>query len=98
MQRHRQPGLVEALVIGRVQHIERAARPQTAASEEAPRAPVVQERPPNSEPPEPPPLRRRNARWDLIDALASPAALRHAILLQEILGPPKALRQDYVSP
>lgn len=92
MQRQRTNELLEALRTGREQLIADAAQPQSTAPRDVPREETVREFAPERESPTPAPVPRMNARGDLLAALSSRQALRRAILLQEVLGPPKALQ------
>ncbi len=95
MQRQRTDELLQALVTGREQLIEEAVQARSTASRAGPQeeaAREVRERAPRRETPAPAPVPRTDARGELLAALASRQALRRAILLQEVLGPPKALQ------
>jgi hypothetical protein len=81
------------------------AVPETAPREPARREVVLPERPreewglgeeerPAPRPRAAPAPPRPDVRRELVADLASPSGLRRAFLLQEILGPPKALRDD----
>ena len=92
MQRQRTDELLEALVTGREHLIVDAAQPRSTAPRDAPREDAVREPAARREPPVPVPVPRTDARAELLAALTSRQALRRAILLQEVLGPPKALQ------
>ncbi len=92
MQRHRRNELLEALVTGREHLIEEAAQAWSTTRRDAPPEEAVREPVTRSTIPTPAPQPRRNARRELLDALSSRQALRRAILLHEVLGPPKALQ------
>ena len=93
MQRHRKDELLEALVTGREHLIEDAAQSRSTAPRDVPHEEAVREPAPKREPPAPPPVPRTTARAELLQALTSGQALRRAILLYEVLGPPKALER-----
>ena len=95
MQRQRTDELLEALSTGREQLIEEAVQSRSTAPREAPREEAVREvreRAPRREPPARAAVARTDARGELLAALASPQALRRAILLEEGLGPPNGLQ------
>ena len=93
MQRHRTDELLEALVTGREHLIADAAQLRRTAPRDVPHEEAVRERAPKRETPAPASGPRTNARGELRAALASGHALRRAILLHEVLGPPKALER-----
>ena len=95
MQRPHTDEPLAALSTGWEQLIEVAAQARSTAPREVPREDAVREvwePAPRKEPPAPAPIPRTDARGELLQALASRQALRRAILLQEVLGPPKALQ------
>ena len=92
MQRHRRDELLGALVTGREHLIEEAVRARSTAPRDVPREEAVRERTPRRETAAPVPVPRPDPRGELLQALASRQALRRAILLHEVLGPPKALQ------
>ena len=92
MQRQRRDELLEALSTGREQLIEEAVQSRSTARRDAPPEEAVRESAPRKETPAPAPLPRTTPRGELLQALASRQALRRAILLHEVLGPPKALQ------
>ncbi len=95
MQRQRRDGLLAALSVGWEQLIEEAAQARSIAPREVPREDAVREvrEPvPRRETSAPAPVPRTDARGELLAGLASREALRRAILLQEVLGPPKGLQ------
>ena len=93
MHRQRTDELLEALTAGREQLIadelrRRSTAPPAAPAERPVRAPAH-----DAATPAPTAAPAPNARRELIDALRSRQALRRAILLHDILGPPKALER-----
>ena len=94
MQRHRADGPLEALAAGREHLIEEAAQSWRTARRDVPRERAVRGPAAGSEVPVPAPLPRATARGELLGALRSRQALRRAILLHEILGPPQALERS----
>ena len=95
MQRQRADEPLEALSTGREQLIEEAVQSRSTGPSDLPREEAVREvraRAPRREPPAPAPVPRTDARGELLAALTSRQALRRAILLQEVLGPPKGLQ------
>ena len=92
MQRHRTDERLEALVAGREHLIAEAAQARSTAPRDVPREEAVQEPAPRRETAAPAPVPRTNARGELRAALSSGPALRRALLLHEVLGPPKALQ------
>ena len=98
MQRHHKDELLAALVTGREQFIDEAAQARSTAARDVPQRDVlheeaVREPAPRREVPAPAPVPSTNARGELLDTLTSRQALRRAILLHEVLGPPKALER-----
>ena len=92
MQRHRTDELVEALVAGREPRLEEAAQSRHTAPRAVPHEEAVREPALRREAAAPVPVPRTTARGELLAALSSGPALRRAIVLQEVLGPPKALQ------
>ena len=92
MERQRERGRWEALATGREPLIEAPLWPEAAASEEVSREQPIRERVPRPELPIPPPARTPHIRHALINELTSRGALRRAILLHEVLGPPRSLQ------
>ena len=93
MQRHRTDELLEALVTGREHLIADAAQSRSTAPRAVPHEEAVREPNRKREPPALTPVPRTTAHGELRAALASGHALRRAILLREVLGPPKALER-----
>ena len=93
MQRHRTDELLEALVTGREHLIEDAAQSRSTAPRDVPHEEAVREPAHKREPPAQTPVPRTNPRGEILDMLTSGHALRRAILLHEVLGPPKALER-----
>ena len=92
MQRQRRDELLEALSTGREQLIEEAVQSRSTARRDAPPEEAVREPSPRRETSAPAPVPRTTARSELLAALTSRQALRQAILLHEVLGPPKSLQ------
>ena len=92
MHRHRTDERLEALVTGREQRREEVAQSRRTVPREVPHEEAVREPVPGRETPAPAPVPRTTVRSELLAALSSGPALRRAILLQEVLGPPKALQ------
>lgn len=92
MQRRRTDGLVEALVTGQEQFVDEAVHSRSAAANggrgEAARRAVR----PAREVPVPAAASKTTARGELWAVLTSRRELRRAILLHDVLGPPKGLQ------
>jgi hypothetical protein len=90
MQRIREVGLLQALVDGREDVIERGL------PSEAPSPPAVEERARDrakpADPSSPPPPSRLPPARDLRRLLGSRRSLRQAMIVSEVLGPPTSLR------
>ena len=90
-------GLVEALTAGREPSLARAITPQSTSDEVLAWERTFRERRgtdraarAEAPPPSPPPT--ENAREELLRLLRARRSLRLAVLVQEVLGPPKSLR------
>jgi len=83
-----------ARIAGGEQFLEDTAQPRSTAPREVPHEEVARARAPRKETPAAMSARRSDARRELLAALASRQALRRAILLHEVLGPPKALQPE----
>ena len=92
MQRIRDVGLLQALVDGREDVIRQVLR------SEAPVPPAVEEqareRAKPAEPPSPAPSNRPPPARTLRRLLGSRRSLRQAMIVSEVLGPPKSLRRE----
>ncbi len=94
MQAHRTDELLATRVTGREPRLEEAAQSRDTAPRDIPHENAVREPASGSETPRPPPVPRTNARDELREALRSGQTLRRAILLHEVLGPPKAFELE----
>ena len=94
MYRQRTDELREALAASREHLGEEAARPRRTAARDLPPETAVREPILKQEVAASAPVPRSAAGGELFAALSSGQALRRAILLHEVLGPPKALERS----
>ncbi|MGD9891754.1 MAG: hypothetical protein AB7R89_02180 [Dehalococcoidia bacterium] len=96
MQRIRASGLLQSLVAGREDLIDQLLRSEAVTEEEdrpPKRAARSEPLPPSPSPASAPPVRPATAPG-IRQIFSSRRALRQAMILNEVLGPPKSLRQE----
>jgi hypothetical protein len=94
MRRIQESGLLQVLVAGRENLIDQLLRSETVPAEEERRHKRAERTDPSPAPPSPPPLEpaRSAPAPGIRGILASRRSLRQAMILNEVLGPPKSLQ------